>query len=114
MLPSFCTETVSRLRAPYASDRYGNEASTRDWSLATSVTITGCSVQPMIGAETLVDRDAVENRWILYGPPGIDVVATDRIVHKGITYEVQSDIRRWPSATGALDNTQLELERVDG
>ncbi len=113
-LPSFCTEVVTRLRAPYAEDRYGNEASTRDWTLATEVDIPGCSVQPMVGDEILVDRDARINRWILYAPAGVDVLATDRIRHKGVTYEVQSDIRRWPSATGALDNTQFELERVDG
>jgi hypothetical protein len=113
-LPSWCNETVTRLRAPYASDRYGNEASSRDWASATSLSIANCSVQPMVGSEVLVDRDARVHRWILYGPANIDVLPTDRIVHKGVTYEVQGDVRHWTGATGNLDNTQLELERVDG
>jgi len=113
-LPSWCNESVVRIRAPYTEDRYGNEASTRDWSLATEVTIDQCSVQPMIGLETLVDRDARTTRWIFYGPAGIDVVPMDRIRHRGTTYEVQGDVRQWTGATGNLDNTQMELERVDG
>lgn len=113
-LPSWFRETVVRLRAPYITDEYGNEASTRDWDLAVPLDISPCSVQPMIGSEVLDDRDASVNRWIIYAPPGADIKVTDRIVHNGTTYEVRSDIRRWPSASGGLDNTQLELERVDG
>lgn len=113
-LPSWARETVTRLRAPYIVDRYGNETSTRDWSLAASLDIGGCSVQPMASDETLGDRDARLRRWILYGPANIDVVATDRISHKGITYEVKGPARNWTGATGNLDNTQLELERLDG
>lgn len=114
MLPSWAQESVTRLRAPYTTDRYGNATSTRDWSLASELVIERCSVQPMSGDEVLGDRDARIHRWILYGPQGIDVVPTDRIIHNGIVYEVQSDVRRWTGATGNLDNTQLELERVDG
>lgn len=114
VLPAWAQETVTRLRAPYIVDRYGNETSTRDWSLASELPIEGCSIQPMAGDEILGDRDARLNRWILYGPENIDVVATDRIRHKGDTYEVKSPSRRWTGATGNLDNTQLELERLDG
>jgi len=115
-LPSWFRETVVRLRAPYVTDEYGNETSTRDWALAVPLSITPCSVQPMVGSEQFEggDRDAIVNRWIIYAPPGADIVAYDRIQHNGVTYEVRSDIRRWPSASGGLDNTQLELERVDG
>lgn len=113
-LPSWFRETVVRLRAPYVVDEYGNEASSRDWDLATSLDISPCSVQPMVGSEVLEDRDASVNRWIIYAPSGADIKPTDRVIHSGITYEVKSDIRRWPSASGGLDNTQLELERVDG
>lgn len=113
-LPTWADESVTRIRAPFATDRYGNEESTRDWSLATEVTISGCSVQPMIGDEVLGDRDARTHRWILYGPADIDVVPTDRIRHKGTTYEVKSDVRHWTGATDNLNNTQMELERVDG
>lgn len=113
-LPSFAKETVTRLRAPYIVDEYGNETSSRDWSLAVPLVIERCSVQPMAGDEVLGDRDARINRWIFYGPKDADVLSTDRIIHKGTTYEVQSEIREWTGATGNLDNTQLELERVDG
>lgn len=113
-LPSWARETVTRLRAPYAEDRYGNPASTRDWALASELDIPGCSVQPMVGDEVLGDRDSIAHRWILYAPPGVDVVPTDRISHRGTTYEVQSDIRRWTGATGAVDNVQMEMERIDG
>lgn len=113
-LPSWCDETVIRLRAPFVPDRYGNSTSSRDWSLATETSIPLCSVQPMIGDEVLGDRDARIHRWILYGPAAIDVVPTDRIKHRGTTYEVKSDVRQWTGASDNLNNTQMELERVDG
>jgi hypothetical protein len=68
----------------------------------------------MAGDEILGDKDTRVQRWILYGPENIDVLPTDRIQHKGDVYEVVNNVRHWIGATGNLDNTQLELERVDG
>lgn len=113
-LPSWCRETITRLRAPYKADRYGNPTTVRDWLVATSQTIAGCSVQPVAGTEVFDDRDAIVQRWIIYAPRGTDLLSTDRVVHKGITYEVDGDIRVWTGATGTLDNVQAILERVDG
>ena len=113
-LPAWCRETITRLRAPYKADRFGNPTSVRDWTAATSLDIPGCSVQPVAGTEVFDDRDARVQRWIVYAPVGTDLMSTDRIIHKGVTYEVDGDIRVWTGATGTLDNVQAILERVDG
>jgi hypothetical protein len=113
-LPSWWRETVTRLRAPYVTDEYGNESSTRDWSQAVSLAITPCTVQPLTGGETLGERDARTKRWSLYAPPLVDVLPTDRIVHQGATYEIKGEVRQWVGASGRLDHTHIELEKVDG
>lgn len=114
MLPSWCRETVTVLRAAYVVDRYGNATTERDWANATARSLSGCSVQPVAGNEVLVDRDAIINRWIIYAPKGSDVLSTDRVVHKGITYEVDGDVRVWTGATGNHDSVQAILQRVEG
>lgn len=113
-LPPWCNDTITVSRAPLLTDRYGNTTAVRDWANAVTHPVAGCSVQPSAGTEDLQDRNAVVNRWIVVAPVNADVLATDRVVHKGITYEVVSEIRRPHGATGDLDSTQFDIEKVEG
>ena len=111
MLPSFCVETVTRKRAPLVSERGGKY---RNWSAATSKSISGCSVQP---GSTSADRDAREEAsetWTLYAPPGADVKKGDRVVTSAGTFEVNGIPYNWLSASGQLDHMVCPLVRWEG
>lgn len=114
MLPPWCNESITVRRAPFVIDRYGNTTAVRNWAAAVDHVVAGCSVQPSSGTEDLDDRNAVVNRWVVVAPTGSDVLATDRVVHQGTLYEVSSEIRRTRGATGDLDSTQFDMEKVDG
>lgn len=85
--------TVEVLRATTAEDEYGNEEPS--WGTATTTTVTGCSVQPVLGAEVTVGRETIVSRWQLYAPDGTDLLATDRVRFQGSTYEVDGEVQRW-------------------
>jgi hypothetical protein len=106
------TDTVTVLRAPIVQDDYNNDVP--DWPNATETAVTGCRVQPERGSEYTIDRDAVVTRWRLFGPDGMDIQDTDRIVHQGVTYDIEGSVERWPSPTGALAHIEARLMRVEG
>lgn len=110
----FANTSITRLRAPLIADEYGTPSAERDWAHATSTVITGCSIQPLIGAEYEVGREAVTVRWKIYAPAGTSLLAGDRVVYGGETYEVDSDGQEWPSPTGNLDHVQAVLKKVVG
>ncbi len=85
--------TVTIRRATVTEDTYGND--TRNWATAPSVSVSGCSVQPVIGGEALVGRDTVVSRWNLFAPDGTDLLATDRVDWSGTSYEVDGEVQRW-------------------
>lgn len=109
---SFANDVVTVVSAPLVDDGYGNQV--LDWPNATETAVAGCRVQPERGSEYTVDREAVATRWRLFGPDGMDLEATDRIVHQGATYEVEGSVERWPSPTGALAHVEARLVRVEG
>lgn len=111
MTISFKNQTITVIRPAWIVDR-GDLVP--DWDNATEHQISGCRVQPAAGDEVHGNRDAIANRWHLYAPPNADIDSLDRVRHQGVTYEVEGDIRRWPSPTGALANTQATLERWEG
>ena len=111
MLPGFCRDTVSRLRAPFITER---GVSVRDWTHAVSKDIGGCSIQP---ASTSGDYDAREqatDRMTLYAPEGSDIVKGDRIVFNGDTYLIDGAPYTWNSPTGAVSHMVVPLERWEG
>ena len=77
MLPSFCKQSITRIR-PGTKDLRGSTVP--DWSKATELEITGCSVQP---AATTLSQDGrvlgVSEQLTAYLPEGSDVLAGDRI-----------------------------------
>jgi hypothetical protein len=110
---SFHTDTIVVLRAPLVDDPdYGNQVP--DWPNATETTVTGCRVQPERGSDYTIDREAVLTRWRLFAPPTIDLLATDRVRHDGVDYDVEGSVERWPSPTNALAHVEARLRRVDG
>lgn len=112
MLPSFCRQTVTRIR-PGATTSRGSVAP--DWTNATTKEITGCSMQP---AGTSLSQDGrvlgIMDGLTCFMPADADVQAGDHIVFGGVTYEINGEVRRWPSATGTLDHIELNLVRYAG
>ena len=112
MLPSWATDTVTRLRAAVITQR-GSEIP--DWTNPDSLEITGCSMQP---AGTTLTQDGriqgTSDGYTCYLPPGADVLAGDRIQYNGKTYAIIGEPRAWASPTGRVSNTQLQLERWYG
>lgn len=112
MLPSWCQDVVTVLRAPLVDSR-GTKV--RDWAHATSATVTGCSLQP---ASTSTDfgevRQAADADATLYLPPDADVLQDDRIVFGGVTYAVDGIPYEWRSPTGRVTHRQARLKRWSG
>lgn len=109
---SFHREVVTRLRAPVAGDRYGDEA--RNWDAAAELDIPGGRVVPQAGAENAVGRDQIVRRWTYYGPYDADLLASDRVRYAGDVYEIDGEVRRWRSASGNLAHLECDLLLVQG
>ena len=112
MVPSFARQTIIRIR-PGVKTLRGSDVP--DWANVTRAIIPGCSVQP---AGTSLSQDgrvlAIQDGLTAYLPPDADVKAGDRIEYAGETYTINGEPRVWPSATGNLDNLQLNLQRWSG
>jgi hypothetical protein len=91
-------------------DGHGNVVP--DWTTPDTLAIDGCSVQPGLSREDLTNRDATLIAYTVFAPSGADVVAQDRIVFGGVTFEVDGDPQQW--ATGISDHAQFFLKRWDG
>lgn len=109
----FATDTVTVLRVGTTTDRYGDTVA-GDWTSATETVVARCRVQPAAGPEDTVDRDQITRRWLLFAPPGADIVASDRIRHAGVDYDIDGEIRRWSSPSGRLAHIEADLLRVEG
>lgn len=108
---SFATQVITRLRAGETVDGYGSTV--LDWSAPDSLDVEGCSVQPVnIDEQHQAERDAVPARLFVIAPPGADVIAVDRIVYAGRTYDIAGEPDIW--ATGVLDHVEFYLTDVRG
>lgn len=111
MLPSFCNQTVTRLR-PATKTVRGSVVP--DWEHASSKEINGVSMQP---ASTSLSTDGrvlgISDRYTLFAPPIADIKAGDRIVFNGKTYEIDGDVRIQPSVLN-LDHIEITLRRYNG
>jgi len=111
MLPSFCKQSVIRLRPTTRTVR-GSEIF--DWSDTDELTIRGCSVQPAASTMTEDGRElGVSDGLTIYMPPSADVKAGDRIRFEGADYEIQGEPRIWPSV-GNLAHKQVNVMRWYG
>lgn len=114
MLPSFCSQEVTRIRPGTKTDSRGSTIP--DWSPneVNELVIKGCSVQP---ASTALNQDGrvlgITEGLTAYLPEGSDVQAGDRIRFEGDIYTINGDPMVW---TGAYtrSNIQLNLIRWEG
>lgn len=88
MLPSWCTDTITVRRAPWATSR-GSKV--RDWAHAAQHAVGGCSVQPAATAtgDPAGRAQMTSVTAAIYCPPGADVAEGDRISFGGVTYEIE-------------------------
>ncbi len=124
MLPSFWTDTVDVLQAELVDDADGSNYgdSVLDWPNATTTTLEGVHVQPVAEPEQLTaGRDTVVTRWRLQLPadvaaslPAGELQATDRVVYREKTYEIDGQPEAWPSPSGTMDHVDAFLVLTEG
>ena len=111
-LPSWAVDTVTRLRSTVTVER---RTTYPDWTNASTVAISGCSMQP---AGTSLSQDGriqgITDGYTCYMPPGSDVIAGDKIRFNGQDYQVIGEPRAWASPTGRVSSLQAQLERWSG
>jgi len=111
------TQAVTRLRAAAGTDTYGNAHP--DWTTPVSLVLEGVNVVPVVGSEVLEDgRAPVVSGWKVISEPGRDipdVTSADRIIHGGVTYEVDGEPQIWPDPiTGRPDHSEISIKRKAG
>ena len=113
MLPSFCTDSITRERAPFKTER-GSKV--RDWESENvdSITISGCSVQPASVTRDFTRSENVEKGMTLFAPPTADIQLGDRITYKGKQYEIDGEPYVWISPTNRVSSMQAHLKRWSG
>ena len=109
-------ETVTRLRGTPVVDPYSGESTGVDWSNPDELEIDGCAFNPGQSAEpTEVGRNAVITQPEVYTEVGADVLAGDRLIVRGRTYEVDGDPSDWRSPfTGWEAGLTVTLKIVEG
>ncbi|RPK50405.1 hypothetical protein [Streptomyces sp. ADI93-02] len=109
------SDSVTRLRAPLVTDRYGNQTTDRDWPNAVQTQFRGVNVQPDNSVESVGERTSVTTAWRLVGPKGrdFDVLRTDRLVYDGMTLEVDGEVARYRYA-GRVHHVEIRMVRVSG
>lgn len=117
MLPSFCKDTVIRIR-PGKKESRGSTIP--DWSKSTRAEIKGCSMQP---SSTSLSTDgrvlAISDTYRLFAPPDADIREGDHIIYHhpvcgDLEYEIDGSVPFQPSATGRLDHLNITLKRYQG
>lgn len=111
MLPSFCNDTVTVMRAPLVESR---GSSVRDWSNAKGHEIGGCSVQVSSATGDIQGREHASVSCLLLAPPGSDIAIGDRIIFDGKTWNVVGEPYAQRSATGRISHLVATMERRDG
>ena len=107
MLPSFCKESVTVVRAKEKDSR-GTKI--LDWSDTVRTALSGCSVQPNTSTRDFDGRTIqVTEDWTLYAPPGADIKAGDRIEWESNTFEVNGAPMPWKSPTGRVSHMWARL-----
>ena len=111
MLPSFCNDTVYRLRAGTKTER---GSTVPDWNNPNRLMIEGCSVQPAATSSTTDGRVlGVSENLTAYLPENADVKAGDRIEYDGKIYQINGKPKAWKAVMN-LSNIQLNLSRWEG
>ena len=109
---SFMKDSVTRYRAPITTyngqDKY-------DWANAVAKTIPNVQVVAQSTARVFEDRTLnISERYTLRGPYDADIMAGDRIVWNGNTYEIEGEVFHTKSPTGRVSSTRCTLVRWVG
>lgn len=105
------SQSVLVLTAGTITDDYHNVMP--DWPNATSVAVTGCSVQPGTGGQVITDREAVTTLYTLWAPVDTPVADTSRIGYAGTVYDIDGQVERW-AVGDRLDHLVIRLKAVTG
>lgn len=95
------TETVTRLRAGTKVDAFAKPPrNVADWDAATGVDMeTLAPAEPMPSAEPAeTARNSVSTSWRLFLDAAEDVTAYDRMIVRGVTYDVIGTPALWAGA----------------
>lgn len=113
MLPSFCRDTVVRIR-PTTTQSRGSTVLVYTETLQNTLKISGCSMQP---ASTSLSEDGrvlgITDTYTLFAPPDADIQTGDRIKFMDKVYTIQGDVRVQPAA-GRLEHIEITLRRYHG
>lgn len=101
---------VAVKRAPLVADGKGNQI--RDWTTATTSSSPYAYVQPVSSDENDLNQDRIVSRWRIFLPSAADVLATDRIVFDGETYQIDGEVQTWD--TGRPHHAEAYLKKVAG
>lgn len=102
-------DTITRLRGTAGEPEYGNTQI--DWSDPAEATYAG-EVQPATTNEVLTAGQRTTTRWRGFTVAGADIKAADRIVHLGVTYDVDGDVERH-RAGGREHHVEFQLIKVN-
>jgi hypothetical protein len=109
-------EAVTRQRATPVVDPYSGEATGKSWTTPDLLAIEGCGFNPGASNEPNQDaRTAIVSQPTVYAPAGADILAGDRLVVRGVTYEVDGHPADWRSPlTGWTPGLTVTLKSVEG
>lgn len=109
-------ETVTRQRAAAASDPYSDESTDLDWSAPDELEFDGVAVAPGPSAESAeVGRTRLDVDFTLYLPYGADIKPLDRVVVRGVTFDVEGVRDDWLNPfTGLRAGSVVEVRRAAG
>ena len=111
MLPTFCTETITVLRAPTKEER---GSSVRSWADAASHTVAGCSIQASSATGTIEEREGASETWAILAPPNADIRKGDRVECSAGKLAIVGEPYQVRGATGMLSHTVASAGRWDG
>lgn len=107
MIPSFCNQKITRIRAMNKVER-GSEVP--NWHDSWTEDIYPCSVQPSSSSISIDGRVlGVSDSWTVYCNPDVDIKAGDKIIFEDHAYLVNEDPRRWQSPTGLVSSLQFTM-----
>jgi hypothetical protein len=113
VLPDAYDLRVERLRgATGAEDTHGNPVV--DWANPAKLIIDGCWIGRPSGIEMSEGRQTVLTEQWWYGPEDADVLETDRIRARGVTYEVSGPVFFEDDPVGPYSHKTCQLREVRG
>jgi len=111
-------ESVIVVRASFATSTRDN-SQYRDWANATQTTISGCNVQSFILSEKLLqeknaEREFIQQVYRVWAPAGTDVQFSDRIIWRGVEYDVLGVPGVWNHIMGPEHHRDFMIRLREG